>query len=326
MPTESAVARVQRFLVLLPWLKAHPGVTIKEAAAHFGITTSQLVQDLRDLGSTELPGMHPGESINIEFWSPDSAEDDTDVHVDDDCTIVVIESLQFDRPTRIAAAEAARLVLALDVLETMVGSGFTAIPTARAKLTTIGPGETVPGQFLPRGKAPSRSAVVATVMQSLATGHCLTIDYLSGGRDEVSTRIIEPLELIVEAGGLERVDAWCRQAEGVRSFRVDRILRADLSDEEPRRPDVLDRAGVLQDSAALRVHVTGPASSAWAIDGLPGCVVQSPAGAPIIASFPAGSMEWAVRWALSHADVLTVTGPEDLVAHIRSRARDALES
>ena len=318
MAGESAVARVERFLLLLPWLKNHPGVTITEAAEHFGITTAQLVQDLRDICDSEVPGMYPGDGVNITYWG-------SDLEVRDDCTIVVTESLNFDRPTRIGAADAGRLVLALEVLETMVGSGFSAIRSARDKLTALAPGVVEDAETVPTpARAPS--AVIATVMQALATGQCLTIDYLSGGRDEISTRVIEPMELVVEAGGLERVESWCRRAEGVRSFRVDRILRAELSDEAPRRPEAIDRAAALGDSPAMQVHVSGPSTSAWALDGLPGCARASAPGEPIAATFAAGSMEWAVRWALSHADVLTVTAPADLVAQIRARAREALQA
>ena len=318
MAAESAIARVERFLLLLPWLKQHQGVTITEAAAHFDITTAQLVQDLRDICDSEAPGM-PGERVNITYWG----SDDT---ITDDCTIVVTESLTFDRPTRIGPADAARLVLALEVLETMVGSGFSAIRSAREKLSAIAPGAVALSDAVPTTVPRPTSPVISSVMQSLATGQCLTIDYLSGSRDEITTRVIEPLELVVEAGGLERVESWCWRAQSLRSFRVDRILRAHVNDEAPRRPASLDRAAALDDSTDIHVQVSGPASSAWALDGLPGCTLQSAPGEPIVATFAAGSMEWAARWALSHADVLTVTAPATLVADIQTRAREALTS
>lgn len=325
MPAENSVSRLQRFLLLLPWLKANPGVTIADAAKHFRISPAQLISDLRDIGATELPGMFPADSISIQFWRPDDDDDADDVHVDQDCSIVVLQSLQFDRPMKINATDASRLVLALDVLQKMVGDGFPAIGTARTTLANLAHLSGSDGATSVSGLRVTSSPALSTIMQAFALNSCLELEYVAGD-DARTTRTVEPLELEVEGGGQAKLHAWCHSAGGVRTFRLDRILRATISDAAPRRPETIAGSPSLASSAALVVQVCGPAESAWALEDLPGISFHSERGQFIVASFPAGSLLWAAQWALSHADVVTVTGPAELVDLVKSRARAALEA
>ncbi|MDX6274792.1 MAG: proteasome accessory factor, partial [Frankiales bacterium] len=61
----SASNRLARLLAMLPWLTAHPGVTWADAAQEFGISESQLVDDLQLLFVCGLPGYLPGDLIDI---------------------------------------------------------------------------------------------------------------------------------------------------------------------------------------------------------------------------------------------------------------------
>ena len=44
--SESATERLTRLLALVPWLQANDGITIGEAARHFGVSAEQLSTDL----------------------------------------------------------------------------------------------------------------------------------------------------------------------------------------------------------------------------------------------------------------------------------------
>ena len=68
---DTAATRLSRLLALVPWLTAHDGVTIDEAAAHFGVPADQLQADLWLLIVTGRPGHMPGDLVDIQFWDED---------------------------------------------------------------------------------------------------------------------------------------------------------------------------------------------------------------------------------------------------------------
>src|SRR6185312_9535152 len=59
--------RLPRLLALLPYLLAHPGVRVGEAADDFGVPEPQLRRDLQLLWMCGLPGHGPGDLIDLSF-------------------------------------------------------------------------------------------------------------------------------------------------------------------------------------------------------------------------------------------------------------------
>ena len=59
MSAATSAERLSRMLSLVPWLIAHDGITIDEAARHFGVTPEQLEKDLWLLIVCGLPGSGP---------------------------------------------------------------------------------------------------------------------------------------------------------------------------------------------------------------------------------------------------------------------------
>ncbi|HWN33518.1 MAG TPA: protein pafC, partial [Pseudonocardia sp.] len=60
-------ARLPRLLSLVPYLLAHPGVRVAQAAADFGVTERQLRRDLELLWMCGLPGYGPGDLVDLSF-------------------------------------------------------------------------------------------------------------------------------------------------------------------------------------------------------------------------------------------------------------------
>jgi len=86
---DTAATRLSRLLALVPWLSAHDGVTIDEAAAHFDVTPEQLQNDLWLLICTGRPGHMHGDLVDIQFW-------------DEDGRITVVDAQTLDRPLRLS--------------------------------------------------------------------------------------------------------------------------------------------------------------------------------------------------------------------------------
>ena len=75
------------------------------------------------------------------------------------------------------------------------------------------------------GIAPPRRTEEATagaVRAALDRGRALRIRYYTASRDVVTDRTVDPMRLLL-VEGRSYLEAWCRSAEGVRLFRLDRI-------------------------------------------------------------------------------------------------------
>jgi hypothetical protein len=77
---------------------------------------------------------------------------------------------------------------------------------------------TIPGLDTP--------AILATLRQALEEQQPIEIVYHTAGRNERTTRVVEPLRLATR-GGADYLTAYCRLRQAERVFRVDRIERAE---------------------------------------------------------------------------------------------------
>ena len=64
-------------------------------------------------------------------------------------------------------------------------------------------------------------------------GRAVEIDYLSGSRDELTTRTVEPVQ-VATIDGHWYLDAYCHRAGDMRRFRVDRIGAVRAAGAQPR--------------------------------------------------------------------------------------------
>jgi proteasome accessory factor C len=211
--------RLPRLLSLVPYLQARPGIPVAEAAADFGITERQLRRDLELLWMCGLPGYGPGDLIDLSFSGD---------------TVTVIEDAGMSRPLRLTTAEATALLVALRTLAEMPGVVDTAaVRRATAKIErAVGDGG--PGQVAVEVTG-EEEAATAAVRDALAAGRALRIVYYTAGRDAVSQRTIDPMRLLI-VDGRGYLEAWCRKAEGVRLFRLDRVEDVVVLDEPAAPP------------------------------------------------------------------------------------------
>jgi proteasome accessory factor C len=61
------------------------------------------------------------------------------------------------------------------------------------------------------------------------------LTYYVPARDEESERLVDPRGLVT-ANGMTYLDAWCHSAEAPRLFRIDRIARAEVTDQPVETP------------------------------------------------------------------------------------------
>jgi proteasome accessory factor C len=321
MTTEGVTDRLPRLLTLVPWLLARPGVPVAEAAAEFGITESQLRRDLELLWMCGLPGYGPGDLVDLSF------EGDT---------VTVVYDAGLSRPLRLSGPEAATLAVALRALADAPGVADTdAVQRALAKIeqasgqATDGPVEDAVAVGL--GRAHGNAASEAVVRDGVARHRALRLTYYSASRDAVGRRDVDPMRLLL-VDGSTYLEAWCRRAEGVRMFRLDRVDDAEVLDEPSSPPPTAtprevpaDAAGLLtpddgQQLAALRL---APAAR-WVAEYYPmeDVLADDDGGARVRMRY--GDRAWMVRLLLGLGEHVEVLWPADLATARADRATEAL--
>jgi proteasome accessory factor C len=306
----SAGARLARLLALVPWLVAHPDVTVAECAAHFGISPDELERDLWLLVVCGVPGYGPDQLVDIQFW--------------DDGVIHVLDPQTLDRPMRLTHEEALTLLVALRMLAQLPGvEGRDAVLSAAAKLEQVtGAGGSADQVVVSVGVDPG---VATTVDAALAQARELRIRYAAATRDEVSDRTVAPLRLMV-VDGVAYLEADCRSAGALRTFRLDRVLMAELGDpvaqgEPEERREAADDAADPEVVATLSLAP----EARWIID-VHGATVRESGDAGAVVDLRLKSLDWGVRLVLSLAGDATVIHPPELADAVADAAAAALAS
>jgi proteasome accessory factor C len=307
-------SRLSRLLNMVPYFQANPGISAAEAAAELGITTKELMNDLNQLWMCGLPGYGPGDLIDLSF-SEESIE--------------VTYSAGIDRPLRLTAAEATTLIVAL---HSLIETPGTVDPTAaRRALTKIeaaaGAAARIAGAIAGDG-SPTERASAAVVRSALAHGHALRIVYYSASRDAVGERVVDPIRtLFIDRQSY--LEAWSREAAGVRMFRFDRIDDA-VELDEPARPPLRAREerhgqDLFGNDTALPVaRLRIRADHVWAIDQFSMTdMVANPDGS-VDASMRFATPEWMIRLLLGFGAGVRALSPPELAAAVAERAGDAL--
>ena len=292
-PRSVAGTEIQRILAIVPWIVANPGASKEEIATRFGMTLEQLDEDLLLVLMIGVPPYSPGDYLDV----------------DDDGEFVTIRLAdQFSRPLRLTPAEGLALLAAGRTLLAVPGSD-PAGPLATA-LTKLEQALDLPNVIVQVGEP----VHLAAVRDAAARGERVEIDYWSAGRDDLTTRRIDPAFAFF-AMGEWYVSAYCHRANDERMFRVDRIraLRATGEQFEVGSNDEI--AEVFTPAAAdPRVTIELQPSAAWVADAYP---------AESITTRPDGTLE--VELAISEPAwlerLMVRLGPEARVVRPESARR-----
>jgi proteasome accessory factor C len=312
---EAVAARLPRLLSLVPYLQARPGAPIAEVAADFGITERQLRRDLELLWMCGLPGYGPGDLIDLSFAGD---------------TVTVTEDAGMRRPLRLTTAEATALLVGLRTLAEQPGVVDTgAVRRATAKIERA-VGDAGPAAVAVDLSRAGEEGTTTAVREALETGRALRIVYYTAGRDAVSRRVVDPMRLLV-VEGRAYVEAWCRRAEGVRLFRLDRVEDVAVLDE-PAAPPV-DAEPTDVSAGAYRPRPGDPAATLllepgalWVSEYYPvDEVVERPDGRVRVRMHYADEA-WLVRLVLGLGGEARVEDPPELAAAVAARARAALRA
>ena len=201
--------RTARLLDLVPFLNTHQGIALKELAAHFDVTPTQMSADLMTLWMCGLPGYTPLELMDLEFESG---------------FVTIRNAPTLAKPRTITFQEGVALLLGLDLVASSIPEDRkdlqTSVESLRTRLTKM---LGVPVKL--SVVAAASGAVSTTISQAVQANSGLEIRYHSLYKDQISERSIMPVDLY-ESNGHHYVRAYCFTANDYREFRVDRIESA----------------------------------------------------------------------------------------------------
>ncbi len=304
--------RVPRLLALIPYLQAHPDIEISSAAADFGVSPDELREDLNLLWMCGLPGHGPGDLIDLSF--------------DDDHVAVTFDA-GMSRPLRLTTHEAVALIVALRTLAATPGLiEQEAVSRALAKIEEAA-GAQAQAAAAVTVAVDGQDARLAVLRRALTARQAAQLTYYSAGRDARTERIVDPMRLLL-VDGHWYLEAWCRRAEGVRMFRLDRIEELAALDEPSRPPpDVAPRdisGGLFLPSPEdVQVRIRLLPWARWVADYYP-CQSVVEDGEGLLVTLRSNETTWVRRLVAGLGGAAQVLDPLDLADQIAADARLAL--
>jgi proteasome accessory factor C len=314
--------RLGRLLNLVPYFLARPGIDLAQAAADLDVTERQLREDLELLWVCGLPGYGPGDLI--------------DMALDGDRVTITYDA-GIDRPLRLTPDEALALVVALRMLAETPGTGerdaieraLAKIESAAGDLADAPVAVRLPGAVAPlAGASAGDDDRLSTIRSAVERRRALRITYYTATRDETTERVVDPMRVLVVAGH-SYLEAWCRRAEAVRLFRVDRIdgmveLAEPAQPPPQAQPHDLD-GGVFHPTPDLPLFTLRVGRGGrWITEYYPCEEIVEESPEHWLVSLRAADLGWARRLVLGLGPEVAVVSPPELVASVHDHAREAL--
>ena len=298
---ENAALRAIRLLDLVPYIVAHPGISIIELAKEFSISRDEVLKDLNLLFLCGLPGYTPLELIDISF---------------DEESVVIRDPQNLAAPRNLNESEALIARIALAALEESTPKTSAAYPQIIALREKIAKAfsSSIPTSaitFTLDKERATLEAIEGAIKQELD----LEITYNNVTKDSSSRRSITPISIIAE-DKRTLVSAYCHSAKALRTFNLaqisevstkTRIVRTDLERLEDSRGSSAEVIIKSEDSSFL-------SENASSLKELSKFCYQIDIFQP----------EWIVRSVLAGADSIELAKPLELRAEIAERANRAL--
>ena len=298
---ENAALRAIRLLDLVPYIVAHPGISITELAKVFSISRDEVLKDLNLLFLCGLPGYTPLELIDISF---------------DEESVVIRDPQNLAAPRNLNESEALIARIALAALEESTPKTSAAYPQIIALREKIAEAfsSSIPASaitFTLDKERATLEAIESAIKQELD----LEMTYNNVTKDSSSRRSITPISIIAE-DKRTLVSAYCHSAKALRTFNLAQI--SEVSTKERSTRTDLER---LEDSRGSSAEVIIKSGDSRFVSENASSLKEISKSCYQIDIF---QPEWIVRSVLAGADSLELAKPLELRAEIAERANRAL--
>jgi len=310
----TSAERLRRLLALVPYVASRRVVGLAETAATFGMTERELIDDLNLAWCVELRAPEPYCPIDLSY---------------EDGEISISQAESIARPLRLAVDEASALLVALRMLAE-TGGDRDAVNRLIAKIeAAAGVAGAASSQVtIQQFDSPRVRRVAATLSGALTAGRRVHLRHYVQSRDEDTERDVDPMRLLV-VEGRTYLEGWCRRAESVRLFRLDRVVKVDVLDvpaEVPEEAEPRDvDAGLFRpsDSDVLAELELGP-EARWVAESYPCESVTDLPDGRLRIGLRTPDTSWVRRLALRLGEDARVVSPPELADDVRATAAAAL--
>jgi len=298
---ENAALRAIRLLDLVPYIVAHPGISITELAKEFSITRDEVLKDLNLLFLCGLPGYTPLELIDISF---------------DEESVVIRDPQNLAAPRNLNESEALIARIALAALEESTPKTSAAYPQIIALREKIAEAfsSSIPASAITFTLDKERATLEA-IENAIKQELDLEMTYNNVTKDSSSRRSITPISIIAE-DKRTLVSAYCHSAKALRTFNLAQI--SEVSTKERSTRTDLER---LEDSRGSSAEVIIKSGDSRFVSENASSLKEISKSCYQIDIF---QPEWIVRSVLAGADSLELAKPLELRAEIAERANRAL--
>lgn len=230
---KTADARLERLLHVLPAAMRPDGADLSDLARTLETTEEMLLDDLEEVTSRV-------------YYQPGGWPDDVQIFLEPG-RVRVTRAPGFERPAQLSADETLCLALAL---RAGAAAAHLGDDEARERLLrrveahlAVPTHDKAPanpdGTLGMPDRASDPEGVRETLMVAARDRRPCALWYVKEGADEGSVRVIHPY-VIAHAEGSWYAVAHCATEDGIRVFRTDRVLAADLADGSFQVPDDFD--------------------------------------------------------------------------------------
>ena len=217
----TARARLERLLHVLPAARREGGVRLADVASALGASEARILEDLEEV--TARAYYHPG------GWP-----DDVQILMQHD-RVRVLHTGGVDRPVKLSPAETLCLSLALRgtaASAALAGEQEREALLRRAErhLAAL-PDEKMDAGLAAPERSPDPEGIRELLVAAAGRRRACAIHYVKPGADDGSVRVVHPYGMAYGEGHWYAV-GHCTLEQGLRIFRLDRILAADVTEQE----------------------------------------------------------------------------------------------
>ena len=308
----TAADRLERILYILPAAARDGGVRLDELARRLGVSREALLSDITEV--TNRTYYHPAETgseLQIELTGE---------------RVRVWTTGEFQRPLRLTLPEALCVSMALR----SAGRGEDEAVLARLE-AELAAGD--PARCLGEVEAADLSAGAPGIRESLLRAvqeqTVLRLRYLKPQGTEPLNRPVHPYALVYGEGHWYLL-AWCTVSEGVRIFRVDRILEIRPGEGTFQAPADFDPEAYVEggkvyrgtEEVEIRVRYS-PRIARWIAEREEG---EWDADGALVVTHRAADPHWAVRHVLQYGPDAVVLEPEEVRRLVRGVVGEAKQA
>jgi proteasome accessory factor C len=317
-----AAKRLNRILLMLPYVVSEDGASIAGLCKKFGITKEELTNDLTLLWMCGLPDYTPADLI--------------DFHIEGDRVYIGMADY-FKRPLNLTREEALALFIAgRALIEAGVFEVGSPLGAALDKIEALlaegeaGEVEEIAGRIhVEMDSYAGRWKRI--IEEGLKQGRNLVVDYYSFSTGNFSTREVEPLSLLWSRG-YWYLQAWCHEAEDLRLFRLDRIRDVTLTDtrvtreltDEMHVPELVGEYRPGKKAHNVKLRFSGKEGRRLVEEWPTARISEREDGSQEL-ELRTRNLSWLASYLLRYGDRFTIVAPRELRQLVEDKASKMLE-